>query len=129
MKVIEKRENKGFEIELYYPKEHGTYTDKTGNLKEVIQCDNVGEVAQFFAQRSWSAPYGDNNCANPTVWYNGTKWCFTEESTIPEKFYYKGFAILQKGTAWEVWSVVNSTKFRTCETYAECIERINNQTL
>lgn len=86
MREIEKRENKGYEIECYYPKEYGKYTEKTGNTRKVIQCANVGEVAQWFARRSWAAPFEDSNIACPTVWLNGKKWCFGEYNMV-EKFY------------------------------------------
>lgn len=142
MRVVEERENKGFEIELYHPKEYGRYTPNTGNVSKVIQCDNVGEVARFFARNSWGSPFGDNNYANPTVWYNGQKWCFTEESVIPDEFYYKGFVIIQNPHAHEAldykdaWHVFMAAKpneemiyVRSCETYAECLERIDSQTI
>ena len=67
MREIEKRKNQGFEIELYYPKENGRYTSNTGNVKKVIQCDNVGEVAQFFARDSWAAPFGHKTIYH--YWY------------------------------------------------------------
>lgn len=131
MREIEKRKNQGFEIELYYPKENGRYTSNTGNVKKVIQCDNVGEVAQFFARDSWAAPFGSNNYANPTVWYNGQKWCFTEYSTIQEDFFYKGFVIRNiknnNENFWEVRTAADGTVIRECITYKECIERIDNQ--
>ena len=82
MRTIEKQMNEGYEIVTYYPKERGMYTAKTGNVKEVIQCDNVGEVAQWFARNSWASPYEDSDIANPTVWYNGKRWCFQEYSEV-----------------------------------------------
>lgn len=143
MKIVKEKENKGFEIVTYYPKEKGNYTEKTGKIREVIQCANVGEVAQWFARNAWAAPYGDSNYANPTVWYNGTKWCFTENTTIPDNFYYKGFVIVQNPyvhealdykDAWHVFIAKKTNEesdiyIRSCETYEECIERIDNQTI
>lgn len=83
MKTIPKRTGKGYEIQLYYGKEGGKYTDKTGNEREVIACDNVGEVAQWFARSSWgSGLYEDNNIARPTVWLDEKPWCRCEDSEV-----------------------------------------------
>lgn len=82
MKIVKEKTNKGYEIVTYYPKDHGQYTSQTGNVREIVQCDNVGEVAQWFARESWSSPYGDSDYANPTVWYNGNRWCFQEYSEV-----------------------------------------------
>ena len=129
MKVIEKRLNVGYEIQLYYPKENGKMTSQTGNEKEVIQCDNVGEVAQWFAKNSWgSGLYGDSNIANPTVFYNGTPWCRYEDSAIQDDFFYKGFVIKNVDNNWEV-HLPEGTSIKICDTYAECIERIDSQTI
>lgn len=140
MKEITKRMNKGYEIQLYYPKNDPNY----GNEKLVIQCDNVGEVAQWFARRSWgSGLYGDSNEANPTVFYDGVPWCRYEESAIQGEFYYKGFVIFENEHKHEAldfkdsWHVFIAAKpneqemtyVRSCESYAECIERIDNQTI
>ena len=127
MKEIEKRMNQGYEIQLYYPKNNPNY----GNELLVIQCDNVGEVAQWFARRSWgSGLYGDSNEANPTVFYNGVPWCRYEESAIQGNFYYKGFVIENiDDNTWYVRLASDETSVRQCESYAECIERIDNQTI
>lgn len=127
MKEIEKRMNQGYEIQLYYPKNNPNY----GNELLVIQCDNVGEVAQWFARRSWgSGLYGDSNEANPTVFYNGVPWCRYEESAIQGNFYYKGFVIANiDNNTWYVRLASDETSVRQCETYAECIERIDSQTI
>lgn len=124
MKEITKRMNKGYEIQLYYPKNDPNY----GNEKLVIQCDNVGEVAQWFARRSWgSGLYGDSNEANPTVFYDGVPWCRYEESAIQGEFYYKGFVIENIDDIWQISD--KESPLRNCKTYAECIERIDNQTI
>lgn len=143
MREIEKRTNKGYEIECYYPKVNGRYTEKSGNTSHVIQCDNVGEVAQWFARRSWGRPTEDSNECCPTVWYNGAKWNFNETDVIKDSFYYKGFVIMQNPYKYEAldfkdaWHVFIAAKpneegmtyVRSCESYAECIERIDNQTI
>lgn len=82
MQEINKRTGEGYEIQLYYPKERGQYREKTGNESTVIQCDNIGEVAQWFARRSWGSVYGDSDTANPTVWFNGKPWCKYEYSEV-----------------------------------------------
>ena len=82
MQTMPKRLNKGFEIQLYYPKDNGKYTQNTGNEKEVVQCDNVKEVAQWFARNSWGSIYGDSNYANPTVWLDGKPWCRGKYSKV-----------------------------------------------
>lgn len=82
MKTIPERTNKGYEIVLYHPKVHGQYTNKTGQIREVVQCDNVGEVAQWFARNSWASPYENSDIACPTVWLDGKKWCFNEYSEV-----------------------------------------------
>lgn len=126
MKEIKQRENKGYEIQLYYPKNDINY----GNEKLVIQCDNVGEVAQWFARRSWgSGTWGDSNIANPTVFYNGVPWCRYEESAIQGEFFYKGFVIENIDNRWEVRLASDGSSIRQCETYAECIEHIDDQTI
>lgn len=126
MKEIEKRMNQGYEVQLYYPKNDPNY----GNEKLVIQCDNVGEVAQWFARRSWgSGLYGDSNEANPTVFYNGVPWCRYENSAIKGDFYYKGFVIENIDNVWNVRLASDETSIRQCESYSECIERIDTQTI
>lgn len=126
MKNLEKRMNQGYEIQLYYPKNDPNY----GNEKLVIQCDNVGEVAQWFARRSWgSGLYGDSNEANPTVFYNGVPWCRYEDSAIKEDFYYKGFIISNIDNIWNVRLANDGTSIRQFESYSECIERIDAQTI
>ena len=65
----------GYEIQLYHSKENGKYTEQTGNGAMVIQCNNIGEVAQWFARYSWGSMYEDSNLARPTVWHNGKPWC------------------------------------------------------
>lgn len=82
MKTIKERTNKGYEIQLYYSKENGKYTSQTGQEREVIQCDNIGEVAQWFARNAWGSIYEDSNIARPTVWLDGMKWCFDEYSEV-----------------------------------------------
>ena len=126
MKEIEKRMNQGYEVQLYYSKNDPNY----GNEKLVIQCDNVGEVAQWFARRSWSSGlYGDSNEANPTVFYNGVPWCRYEESAIQGEFYYKGFVIENIDNVWDVRLASDGTSIKQLESYSECIKRIDTQTI
>jgi hypothetical protein len=78
MVEVKQRTNKGYEIVCYYPKEHGRYTEKTGNTRIIWQTDDVAEVAAWFSRKAWGSCYGDSDYANPTVYYNGKRW--------PEKF-------------------------------------------
>lgn len=83
MKEIPQRTGKGYEIQLYYGKEMGKCTEKTGNENKVIACENVGEVAQWFARNTWSSGlYEDSNLARPTVWLDGKPWCRYEYSEV-----------------------------------------------
>ncbi len=79
---IPKITGKGYEIQLYHPKVKGETTRHTGKGAKVIQCDNIGEVAQWLARNTWACTYGDNNIANPSVWYNGKPWCRYEYSEV-----------------------------------------------
>lgn len=72
MKRIEKRENKGYEIQWY---------DDNGNNSHVTQCDNVGELAQVLAHSCWGCGMPGGSLS-PTIWYNGTPWCNTEYSEV-----------------------------------------------
>ena len=82
MREVSKRTNVGYEIQFYHPKVHGEYTEMTGQNSRAIQCDNIGEVAQFFARQSWGSIYENSNCARPTVYYNGKPWCRGEYSEV-----------------------------------------------
>ena len=70
MKRINKREDKGFEVQFY---------NDNGDSAEVVQCDTVEELAQFLARCCWGMSFGTNL---PTVWKDGKKWCFGEYSEV-----------------------------------------------
>lgn len=53
MVEVKQRTNKGYEIVCYYPKEHGRYTEKTGNTRIIWQTDDVAEVAAWFSRKAW----------------------------------------------------------------------------
>lgn len=72
MKAIEKRTNKGYEIQFY---------DNDGNNGMVMHCDTIEELAQYLARCCWGNNLADwKNRMLPTVWKDGEKWCHCEYS-------------------------------------------------
>ena len=61
MKVLNVKENKGFEIQFY---------NEEGDHSYVVACNNTEEVALCLANWCWARLHG--NC--PTVWLDGNKW-------------------------------------------------------
>lgn len=74
MKKVNARTNQGYEIVCYYPKENGRYTANTGNVMCVYQTDDVTEVAAWFAHNSWCSCYGNSDYAEPSTYFNGSRW-------------------------------------------------------
>ena len=71
IRELNARENKGFEVQWY---------KKNGSYGKVVQCDTVLELAQYLSRCLWGSTVGFES--NPTVWYNGEKWCFGEYTPI-----------------------------------------------
>ena len=71
LRDLDERENKGFEVQWY---------DDEGSASWVKQCDTVEELAQYLARSLWGSVRGFKN--NPTIWYNGERWCFGEYTPV-----------------------------------------------
>lgn len=70
MKMIDKRTNKGFEVQFYTSK---------GDNGKVMHCDTIEELAQYLARCCWGNNLADWEHRNlPTIWKDGEKWCHCE---------------------------------------------------
>ena len=69
---IPEREGKGFEVQFYNTK---------GDAEKVYRVDTAEELAQFLARSCWSCKRFDQN---PTVWKDGKKWCFGEDTPVKD---------------------------------------------
>ena len=70
---IEKRSNKGFEVQYY---------NDNGDNADVVRCDTVEELAQYLSRSLWGSIKGFKN--NPSVWHNGKRWCLGEYTPVNE---------------------------------------------
>lgn len=67
-RTLEAREGKGFEIQWY---------DDKGDYSHVTQVDTIEELAMVLSRSCWGSVRWGNN---PTIYYNGKKFCHCEYS-------------------------------------------------